>query len=444
MLRILKLSVTLAVLLIHNNAQGIDRYFTWINPQNHLRTRISLDTYELLKETEENNWLHQGKINLDTTIFNHLPPDLANDSFVYDNGNRIRIIIKGTGQVYEYHTLEKKLTRIDKTYHSGYNFGMNMFSRKGIIYGAGGEGFWNYNSMICYFDENKKEWEIHRTKNKGPFSLVDGYQGYNSNLDVFYSGGSKYEDYLEETKKAYIEDLYKFDFEQNIWTRLGKLNPDLPFKKNNEVIWTGQVFFHFADWKIYILDPVKNEIYIYKDNTKPFRRGVNYEVKKDTIFSILGINHGPIIKLSISEIQKKSVYFGKLYSKTIEWYWYLLSLPLLVSIGLIYLRKKKNNLIIESLILSNLEKKLLFKLLELKSNEYLTTHDLNEILGTRDKSQENQRRVRFKVINEVNNKIYLKLKHKNAIERTSLAEDKRITIYKLKPIIADEVGILLQ
>lgn len=444
MSKILKLSFTLIILLISEHVFGLDRYFTWINPKTNLRTRISLDKYELLNETEGSNWINQGKIKLDTTIFNHLPPESANDVFIYENGNRIRITIKGTGQVYEYFPLQKKLTRVDKTFHSGYNFGMNMFLRNGLIYGIGGEGFWNYSPIISYFDEKKKEWEIHRPKNKGPLAIVDGYQGYSSNLDIFYSGGSKYVEYLEDEKTAYIEDLFRFDFKQNTWQRLGRINPDLPFKKSTEVIWSGNLFFHFADWKIYIIDPIKNEVYLYKDNTKPFRRGVIYEVKKDTIISFLNLNNGPIVKLSISEIQRKSVYLGKFYTKGIEWYWYFLSLPIVVILGLFYLRKKKNNLKIEHLTISDLEKKLLFKLLELKPEEYLTTHDLNEILGTRDKSQENQRRVRFNVINEINKKIYLKLRQKDAIERTSLAEDKRLTVYKLKLEIKNEVGILLQ
>jgi hypothetical protein len=442
--RIVKLSCVFIMMLCAGEVAAVDRYFTWINPKTNLRTRISLDKFELLNESENSVWINEGKINLDTTIFNHLPPEINNSYFVYDKGNRIRISLVGTGQVYDYFPEEKKLIRVDKTFHSGYNFGMNMFMRKGLIYGIGGEGFWNYSPNISYFDENKKEWEIHRPKNKGPLAILGGYQGYNSKLDVFYAGGSEYVQYLEEEKRDYIEDLYRFDFKQNSWEQLGKLNADLPFKKSDEVIWSGDLFFHFADWKIYIIDPVKNEVYLYKDNTKPFRRGVIYEVKKDTITSFLNLNNGPIVKLSISEIQKKSVYFGKFYRTGIAWYWYGLGLPIMIILGLLYFRKKKNNLKISLLSFTDLEKKLLFKLLELQPEAYLTTHDINDILGTRDKSQENQRRVRFNVINEANNKIYLKLKHKDAIERTSLAEDKRLTLYKLNQEILNEVRSLLE
>lgn len=443
MIRIVKLTFAIILLFFCQDASGVDRYFTWINPKTNLRTRISLDKYELLNETEVGNWINEGRIKLDTTIFNHLPASVENDFFNYGNGNRIRITIRGTGQVYDYFPMEKKLTRVDKTFHSGYNFGMNMFLRKGMIYGVGGEGFWNYSPIISYFDEKKKEWEIHRPKNKGPLAILGGYQGYNSRLDVFYAGGSTHVEYLDEEKTTYIEDLFRFDFKQNTWECLGKLNPDLPFKKSNEVIWSGNLFFHFADWKIYIIDPVKNEVYLYKDNTKPFRRGVIYEVKKDTIISFLNLNNGPIVKLSISEIQKEAVYLGKFYTKEIEWYWYALTLPIVVSLGLLYFRKKKNNLKINHVAFTDLEKKLLLKLLKLQPEEYLTTHDINDILGTRDKSQENQRRVRFNVINQINKKVYLKLKHRDAIERTPLLEDKRLTVYNLNSEIIHKVKDLL-
>jgi hypothetical protein len=431
-------------MLFAKEVAGLDRYFTWISPKTGLRVRIDLDRLELLTENKLGNWVNEGKIVLDTTILNHLPAEVDNSFFICDNGNKIKIILRGTGQVYDYFPKEKKLIRIDKTFHSGYNFGSNMFLRRNTLYSIGGEGFWDYSSIISYFDEKIHEWEIHRPKNKGPLAIVEGYQGYSSKSDIFYSGASRYGDYLEAEKIVYIEDLYRFDFKQNRWERLGKLNPDLPFKKSNEVIWTGDYFFHFSEWNIYMIDPLKNEVYVYKDSEKPLRRGHYFAVKNDTITSFLRLNNGPIVKISIKEIKNKATYYGKFYTKEELSNWYFLILLTIPILWIGYYKRKKNNLKIEQLTISDLEKKLLLKLLELKPEEYLTTHDLNEILGTRDKSQENQRRVRFKVINDVNHKIYLKFKHKDAIERKSLSEDKRLTVYKLKLEIRNDVRVLLQ
>lgn len=91
-----------------------------------------------------------------------------------------------------------------------------------------------------------------------------------------------------------------------------------------------------------------------------------------------------------------------------------------------------------------MERKLLNELLLLKSDEYLTTHDINEILEAADKSQENQRRIRFNVISQINNKLRSKLGSENGIYRKPLQEDKRLTIYALDPQIVSELRKLLR
>ena len=419
---------------------GVNRYFTWVDPQTKLRIRIDLDNYELYKEDDSNHWLNQGKIQLDTNIFNHLPQFVDNNFFFYDNGNRIRITIQGTGQVYEYLPLKKELIRIDKTFHSGFNFGSNLFVRNNTLYSVGGEGFWNYSPTITYFDEKTKEWEILRPKNEGPIPMVDGYQGYYSKGDVYYSGGSGLKNYLEEENIEYIDDLYLFDFKQNQWSYLGKINPDLPFKKSRGIIWTGEFFIHFSGSNIYIINPNKNEVHLYKNNKKVFKWGYDQFVSRDTVISFVGVNNGPITELSVSEIQRNSKYFGKFYNARIESYWYYLTgIILLISLALGYSlikKKKKKGL---DFPFTHLEKKLLLKLLELTPGEYLTTHDINDILETSNKTQENQRRIRFNVISQINKKLQLKLGVKYGIERTSLPEDKRLTVYGLNAEIVNKV-----
>ena len=198
MIRVFSTLLLLFLLGISQYGFGVNRYFTWVDPQTKLRVRIDLDNFELYREDGSNHWLNQGKIKLDTDILNYLPQLVNNNFFFYDNGNRIRITIQGTGQVYEYSPLKKELIRIDKTFHSGFNFGSNLFIRNNTLYSIGGEGFWNYSPTITYFDEKIKEWEILRSKNSGTTPIVDGYQGYYSKGDVYYSGGSGLKNYLEK------------------------------------------------------------------------------------------------------------------------------------------------------------------------------------------------------------------------------------------------------
>lgn len=428
-------------LLFAKGAFAVDRYLSWVDPRTELRARIDLESFELLVETQSQGWLNQGKIKLETGILNHIPARVKNNYFLFDNGNRIRFTIDGTGQVYDYFPLKRELIRIDKTFHSGYNFLSNKFVRNGILYSIGGVGFWNYSSSITYFDEKLKEWEILRPKNKLPIPIVDGYQGYDSHQDVYYSGGSEISVYLEDQKTKIELDFFLFDFKKNEWEFQGKLNPDLPLHMPHKVLWTGNYFLHFQDGNIYVINPKTNEVHLYKNNKKSLLLGFLNHVDKDTITIFWDENKGPVQKVSITEIRSQSVYWGEFYSSGLSRYGHYLGLTFIIVFVLFlwwrqsFIRKNK------VFSLTAVENKLLLKLLELKEDEYLTTHDINDIFETNDKSQENQRRIRFNVITELNNKLSLKFGYENGIDRKAMQADKRLIVYVLNPKIRSEIKV---
>ena len=444
MLKYFKCIFVIFLLLFSKTIFSENRYFTWVDPKTQLRARINLETYELLFESKSQGWLNRGKIIAEPNIFNQIPAQIINNYFFFNNGNKIRFTIDGTGRVYDYFPLKKELIRIDNTFYSGYNFLSNKFIRNGILYSIGGEGFWNYNPNITYFDDKLKEWEILRPKNKGPIPIVAGYQAYNSKLDVYYSGGSNINQFLEDQKREDMDGLFLFDFKKNKWELLGKLNPDLPFLISKDIIWTGDFFLHFFEGYIYIINPQTNEIYIYKDNKKTFNFGYNQYVNKDTLITFWNKSTGPVQKISIAEIRSKSTYYGKFYSSGVKFTWYYSAPLLLIGIGSFFWWRQKRSNNNKTLSFTDLEKNLILKLLELQPDEYLTTHDINDILETNNKSQENQRKIRFKILDGLNNKLKLKFDCENGIERKSLPEDKRLIVYVLNQQIRTELKKLLK
>ena len=439
-----KLFFAIILLLGCIDVFAVDRYFTWVNPKTQLRARINLDTYELLTEQESRGWLNEGKIKLDTSILNNIPPRIKNNYFLFDNGDRIRFTMEGTGRVYDYFPLEKELIRVDHTYYSGYNFYSNKFIRKGILYSIGGVGFWNYSPNITYFDEKMKEWEILRPKNKMPEPIVHGYQGYDSKRDVYYSGGSEISEYLEDQKIKVSEDLFLFDFRKNKWDFLGKLNPELPLIQPETIIWTGHFFFHFYNGEIFVINPQTNEVHHYKNKNKSLMYGYLNHVIKDTVTIFWDENGGSVQKISIADIKSKSTYLGEFYSSGISRLWYYGGFSLLFGIGSLLGWRQKRSIKNKALSFTELEKKLLLRLLNLHPDQYLTTHDINDILETNDKTQDNQRKIRFKVIGVLNNKLRLKFGCENGIGRKTLPEDKRLTVYVLDQQIVSELRILLE
>lgn len=443
MLKSTKIYLFLFLLLLSQNIFGLDKYFIWVDPQTKLRARIDVNTLDLVTEYGVGFWHNEGKIKLAPETFNRLPKDFNNAYFTLDNGKRVLFSIYGTGQVYEFYPQTKELKRIDNTFHSGYNFTSNKFIRNGILYSIGGEGFWSYNSTITYFDEKLKEWEIIRPKNKGPLAITNGYQGYFSKQDIYYSGGSQYDDYLEKNESNYLTDLFVYDFKKNEWQVLGELNKELSKIKNFQIFWTGKLFLHFFNKSIYIIDPEKNEVHLYENNSQDLDIGVKQYVYQDTLVLFQNKNGGPIQKFSISEMQKKAVYFGKFYTTGLSWYWYYIGLFVIIISITILKWKRKEAIDVDELSLSNLERKLLNKLISLEPNEYLSTYDLNEILGATEKSQENQRKIRYNVINQINKKLKAKFNFECAIERKALPEDKRLTVYKLDPVVLAELKRLM-
>lgn len=309
-----KFIFTLFLLFFSHGILAEDRYFKWIDPKTQLRVRINIDNYELEGESETGSWEKRGKILLDVSILNHTPSKIKNDFFFFDNGNRVRFTIDGSGHVFDYLPLKMELIRIDNTFHSGYNYQSTKFIRNNLLYSIGGKGFWNYNSIITYFDENLREWEILRPQNNGPESTSQGYQGYDSIEDVYYSGGSHIDNFLEDQQVNLVDDLFKFNFKSNNWEFLGKVNPQLPFRNKSMLIWTGNLFLHFENSNIYIINPLTNEVRVFKDYAKAYVPFKDYILNKDTIVGFVEKNSGSRVKISISEISKKSTYLGEFYS----------------------------------------------------------------------------------------------------------------------------------
>jgi hypothetical protein len=138
------------------------------------------------------------------------------------------------------------------------------------------------------------------------------------------------------------------------------------------------------------------------------------------------------------------VYWGEFYTSGVSSTWYYLAFSILLIVGLLLRWRQSHSRKNKGLSLTEMERKLVLKLLDLHDEEYLTTHDINDIFEANNKSQENQRRIRFNIINELNTKLSLKFGHENGIDRKTLPSDKRLIVYVLNPNIKSELKNLLK
>lgn len=437
----LVLTLILSILLsVSWEIHAAEHVLDWLPQGANMRQRINLDNLNFEQEIGNDQWQLIKRIQIDANEHQVLLKKYSNADFFYLSNHIIRFALQGTGMLYDFDLRQATLKRVDQTVHSGYNFSAIRFYRNKQLYSIGGEGFWNYNKHITYFDEqSSKEWELFRPKNQGPKHMGDGFQGYSEKRDLFYSGGSNNKNYLEDEFVEFTKEFYQFDFRTKSWSLLGKISDKIPLAKHRVIYWNGEHFIQLAGDRLYIIDPAKNEVYLYKDNGKYFEPGGKHYVSQDTIKYYHFAHRGPISIIPVLDLLKKSSYIGPFYVQDYTTY-YLIGL-LLLGLGgitfLIYQRKRKLKPNFDPL-----ERKLLKALLASGEN-YIPTNDLNEILDCGTKSPENQRRIRFMTIKQVNEKLAFYCNIKNAIERSASTEDKRLVTYRLKRGIQEKIKTIL-
>lgn len=431
-------------LLISEHGIAESRNLDWIS-NNHprVRKRINLNDLSFEAEIRTDEWLKLGQVSIHPKELSELQSKFNYADPFHCSNRIIRFVLQGTGLIYEFDEKEKHLTRIDKTTHSGYNFSSHRFYRNNILYSIGGEGFWSYNRRITYFDEKaSKEWEILRPKNEGPEVISDGYQGYSKKADAFFSGGSLKKNFLENEEIITLSDLFKFDFKSKSWVNMGKIN----FPKSNNalrtIFWNGIHFVQLERDRVYFLNPLANTIHVYSDNTSYFEEAGNHYISNDSVLYYNPQNKGNLRFIAVDNLIKKSKYVGEFYrdsTSTFPNYIYVVIFSILVVLTIFLFRKRRK----KSFKLDDVETKLLTHLLRAKEHS-ISTLDLNELLDCSTKSQENQRRIRYVILNQLNQKLENQLSIKNTIERTPSEEDKRIFNYHLKPGIEGKIQSLVK
>ncbi|MEY5069757.1 MAG: hypothetical protein RLZ47_1619 [Bacteroidota bacterium] len=410
------------------------RDIRWFDYKSALRRKINIDTKELRAEISPGKWELLGKVNVDPLALKDLPLGFVNSHFHMPNDSLIYFTIFGTGQVYEFKPTNTTLRRIDQTYYRGYNFGSIPFIRKGKLYSAGGYGFWHYSNVLTTYNFNKSEWEVVIPRNVGPEVINEyGFNGYSNNEDVFYSGASTNENLFSDLKRYRIKQFFKYDFKNQQWTELGSINEELLAETSREIYWNGTYFLQWASNKLYIIDPLANEIFVYKNNERFFVSNKEYFSKGDTIYNYWSDDNGGLEYFSVKEYLKNAEYVGPFYSRETPLLHYLLIFCIICSAAgsfWMYKRKIGNT---RAGYFDSLEEKLLLALMKKHTKGGLSSQQVNDSLLLHTKSFDNQRRVRINVINKINQKMAHHYKITDAILRLASAEDKRQSIYKLSP-----------
>ena len=136
-------------------------------------------------------------------------------------GSRVLLLPDGQDAVFHWRPDLGKLVRIDSSRFSGSNFGMMPFIRNGQAWQFGGYGFWRSRDVFTRFDEDMRQWAFECSDPSVTGHLTLYY--YDPVSDALYMCGSYRNQPHDMHRTDFSDAVFRFDFRQRKWTRLGKI-----------------------------------------------------------------------------------------------------------------------------------------------------------------------------------------------------------------------------
>jgi hypothetical protein len=356
----------------------------------------------------------------------------ANAQELIVSDNVILINISQTGFLYEYKGINEGqliFKRIDKTVNINYNIDCNFFIDKGDIYSLGGYGFWKSNGSLRKFNRLDNEWDIVPIDKE----VFNSYSWYSKTQSAVYSPFEREINagVANQIKGIIRPYVYMLKLNERKWEKLGKLSKQIE-KSVTQDLFSGRMYntangilvLHNSE-EMYYLDFMNNQF--SKSTNLTLNQFLsrkmegNYEfVYKDSIYSYDPINAK---LLSIPFLAKDfHVISETLWEQDNEYFLYVIVIVfVVVGVGMaIWLIRRSIKKKLETAQLKMLKSKSMdqaFNEIELslinlliQAFEQDTTveiHQINHVLGIKDKNIGLQKKVRSDVMNSINDKYQL-------------------------------------
>lgn len=394
----------------------------------------------------------------------HAPKMMERGQQLLKSNNQLYIHFAGGGLLYQLQ--EPKETdsilvfkRLDRTENDGYNFAAFLFANGDDIYNIGGYGFWKSNGTLRKFNKDDQEWDV-APLNEEIFlpgiSSIIWYDQQTAKLYAPYQQKVNAGLINKEQKSQLIKDVHVLDLKNFQWKLLGKINDKaLELLQNSSVhTATNQGLLVATEDDVYLVDYQNNKISKIHNSSyaQSLTRLGNQYLRyyyQGTLYLYNTTNHQYD---SLLVNQKAFVPTGiPVWEKDSIWIWMILGLAMVLFAGWLlydYFRKKKKPIYIQEQIGSQIkinftetERSLIKLLLEkYKEGNTATIHEINYVLGTKDKNMGMQKKVRSDVINSINEKYnYLSQDQTLLIQSFRSETDKRYFEYLIKKEQASKI-----
>ncbi|MFD3292215.1 hypothetical protein SKC35_00805 [Aquirufa sp. KTFRIE-69F] len=419
------------------------------DPDGPLHFQINFESADLWKEEKTGEWSKVTNLTFENVESRDIP--LNSRLFPFSNSMGTLLILEGTGQVFQLDQVRRRLTRIDKTFYRGYNFGAIRFIRKDTLYSVGGNGFWHVNNIETYFSLKSKEWELQSMPDgNGPKQMRSDFGGYNQYRDVL-----SVLDFPPQYQSKNNSHQYHY-FEKKInevsWKCKGELNISLLRKlgvnKFESTFIQGVFLFRNGPF-IVLGDPFKNELYEINQVVPLLSEHFELSEKNGYIYSYHESKNSTKLEhyikvdsISISHLKSLGKYKGEFYVKPISPLIFQISFGIILLIlgfllGFWIKKAQKNNSLVtisdsEFSILDGLPDgayEFLKASLALPKGHHFSSQAFTELMGFSSYAYETQRQVRSKLIKAINAYFSIHYKMHDVIIRKTANDDKRFSIY---------------
>lgn len=379
--------------------------------------------------------------------------------YVLSTSDTVIISFPGSGVVYG---LDRKgwPVRLDETYYAGYNFDSFRAYIGGKLYSVGGSGFWQRHSTVTYYDADLREWERITPFFGLPlgFALQLSAQVDSSSFIMVNSPDKTLEPSLSDYQTIRI-NLANREAEV-----IGVLSLD-DGSREHKMICVGSLREYAlfdVDGYLYVGDMKTNTLYEWLDltaGTGPFNGFEGVLIQNDTvnlIYSSSTITNPSvrITRVPYAEVLAHCRDTGlPVYRTTAEQLFWryttefavvLLSLVFLVVFLVRYNLRQPGVEKQFVKLLNPQEVRLLRHLILLPMGRSADIQEIDLILEVEGKSWENQRKIRSKSLQHINEKAEELLGYRDFILRVPHPEDKRARLYHISPEYRNAAPTLLR
>jgi hypothetical protein len=384
----------------------------------------------------------------------------------------------GTGRIYQLvmGTDSLKWQRIDSTLFFGYNFGSLFFSLDTTLYSFAGQGFFNHNGNLRYYNESSHEWDAQNLSasifwlaKHNLFETLD-----TTERQLYIEALALKQDHALKNRLApeMNKTLWKLDIDSGEWRQIGTIIKDMATV--GETSFGTLVNFNL------IVDLKKNKIYrlsknlsnqilnIVGNSTKPkfisfaycidstLYLGDRYNfidsvvISRNELIATDESFYNPIASATVSPISERHVFIGLIagFSIIASFLFYKLRQKKEIQAPQIISNSKPTEKSIDQhqsqvvfkssklLDLLNEREKLLLEFIYKHSlDERLTTiEEINKVIGAAQRNPEVQKRLRSDLIGSINDKLEIIAESKfNVIDKQRSEFDKRSFEYFIRP-----------